>query len=247
MKLTWEISTKDISAIRNVYLKQKAHPVFTRRLNENILCKQITLTKESLWTNIFTCLLTTQQRSSEDSKIYLFLKDGFQPLKISSLKKVNNIEKHIRKQLKGFGGIRRNIKIPKEAHSIYHHLNETNWDLLKTIKKYCKEHRGDAIRERELANIIVNTPEFKGLGPKQSRNLIQMIGYSQFEIPIDSRITDWLNKNIDLPFILNSKGLADNEFYGFVNDAIILLCKEAKIKPCMFDAAVFSLKEKNSN
>src|SRR3712207_8726784 len=33
----------------------------------------------------------------------------------------------------------------------------------------------------------------KGFGPKQSRNLLQGLGLTRYEIPIDIRITRWFN------------------------------------------------------
>ena len=45
--------------------------------------------------------------------------------------------------------------------------------------------------ERHAAEFI--DKQLKGFGPKQSRNLLQWLGPSRYEIPLDSRITKWLN------------------------------------------------------
>jgi hypothetical protein len=247
MQHSWRISKKDIELTQQVCEQQSFHKIFKERERINIKSKKIEISKELLWKNIFTCLLTTQQRSTEESRINQFIKNGYSAISLTNLSNKKNIEKYICEQLKGFGGIRRSTNIPNEASTIYNHLKNTEWELLTIVNSF-GQNKGDKIlrrqRERELCNQIVLDKEFKGLGPKQARNLLQMLGLTIYEIPIDSRVTDWLNDNEIFPFKLNSKGLSDIEFYCFLNDAIILLCEKAGTKPCLFDAAVFSLKEK---
>ena len=67
--------------------------------------------------------------------------------------------------------------------------------------------------ERAVANYIEDT--FKGFGPKQSRNLLQMLGLTRYEIPIDSRLITWLNPCLS-PVALTSPLLGDRAFYEFV-------------------------------
>ena len=79
----------------------------------------------------------------------------------------------------------------------------------------------------------------KGFGPKQSRNLLQILGLTIYEIPIDSRIAKWLNTKLDFPITVSAITLQDLNFYNFVSDAIQNLCEKANVKPCLFDASVF--------
>ena len=83
----------------------------------------------------------------------------------------------------------------------------------------------------------------KGFGPKQSRNLWQDLGLTRYEIPLDSRVTDWVNVNEILPFKLTAGALADRAYYEFVMDAFQTLCRAAGVLPCVLDAAVFSVKD----
>ena len=78
-----------------------------------------------------------------------------------------------------------------------------------------------------------------GIGPKQSRNLLQWIGVSKYEIPVDSRITKWLNQNL-LKYHLTANLLADHTYYDLVSDGIQLLCKRTHLYPCLLDAAIFT-------
>ena len=88
-----------------------------------------------------------------------------------------------------------------------------------------------------MADFLHN--EFKGFGPKQSRNFLQSLGLTKYEIPIDSRISQWLN-NFGFPIRLSSTSLSDKAFYHFVSDGIIELCEKAGIYPCELDAGIFS-------
>jgi hypothetical protein len=242
IKHKWIISNRDTRLVEQVCKQQSGHKMYKKRMALNLNTKSVKITKEVLWKCIFTCLLTTQQRSREDSRINKFLKTGYSSISLRKLREKRNIKLYISSQLKGFGGIRRNKIIPNEASIIYEHLVDTNWKLLEKIKDLVQK-KGNKDFERKVCNEIAENKMFNGLGPKQSRNLLQMLGVTIYEIPIDSRITDWLNINNIFPFKLNSKGLSDIEFYCFINDAIIELCKKSKTKPCLFDAAVFSLKE----
>ena len=80
--------------------------------------------------------------------------------------------------------------------------------------------------------------ELKGFGPKQSRNLLQILGLSMYELPIDSRVIKWLT-NFGFPIIISTKGLQDNNYYNFIMDAIQNLCEQSKVIPCLLDAAIF--------
>lgn len=79
----------------------------------------------------------------------------------------------------------------------------------------------------------------KGFGPKQSRNLLQILGLTIYEIPIDSRIAKWLNTKLEFPLTVSAITLQDLNFYNFVSDAIQNLCEKSNVKPCLFDASVF--------
>ena len=64
-------------------------------------------------------------------------------------------------------------------------------------------------------------------------------GDSIYEIPIDSRITKWLN-DFGFPIKLSATALADHNYYNFVSDGFQVICKACDIKPCVMDAVIFS-------
>ena len=65
-----------------------------------------------------------------------------------------------------------------------------------------------------MADYIDDT--FEGFGPKQSRNLLQELGLTRFEIPIDSRVTNWLNDELKFPIKVTSTALSDKHCYRLV-------------------------------
>lgn len=78
-----------------------------------------------------------------------------------------------------------------------------------------------------------------GFGPKQSRNLLQGLGLTKYEIPIDSRITKWFNE-FGFPVKLSASALSDLNYYKFVSKGLRELCDACNIYPCLLDAAIFS-------
>ncbi len=91
--------------------------------------------------------------------------------------------------------------------------------------------------ERESAEYI--NDHLKGFGPKQARNLLQSLGLTRYEIPVDSRIIKWLNE-FGFPIKLSSTGLTDKNYYNFILDGLQQLCERSGVYPCVLDAAIFS-------
>lgn len=74
------------------------------------------------------------------------------------------------------------------------------------------------------------------------RCFLRALGLTRFEIPIDSRLTDWLNK-FGFPVQLSATVLADPSYYDFVSDGFQMLCAKSGVFPCVLDAAIFALKD----
>jgi hypothetical protein len=92
-------------------------------------------------------------------------------------------------------------------------------------------------QERQIARFLQQL--LLGFGPKQSRNLLQSLGLTRYETPIDSRITKWLNE-FGFPAKLNATALADAGYYEFVLDGVQALCAKSDVFPCVLDAAIFA-------
>jgi hypothetical protein len=80
-----------------------------------------------------------------------------------------------------------------------------------------------------------------GLGPKQSRNLWQWLGLTRYEIPLDIRVTRWVNENLTTK--IDAKRLWQLKYYESVLDNLEAICEEAELLPCELDAAAFDYED----
>jgi hypothetical protein len=93
--------------------------------------------------------------------------------------------------------------------------------------------------EAEVAEYIDET--FRGFGPKLSRNVLQELGLTRYEIPIDNRVASWLNDELRFPIKVTAKGLSDRGYYALILDGVYSLCAECDEFPCVLDAAIWSV------
>lgn len=235
MKHQWIVEEDDINTIRQLYVNQASNPFVINRIKRNINGHYDTINRDSIWKQIVICLLTTQQRSGPDSPISQFCRITPFPLDYTNCKKLT--ENKIISILDKHAGIRRKNKIAAELVFNQSWLEAGGWDKFISIIQTLESSKTQSA-ERETALFVMEN--LKGFGPKQSRNLLQSLGITQYEIPLDSRLMDWINNNISFPIQLRATGLSDINFYNFVMDGFIELCNAAKIKPCVFDALVFS-------
>ena len=106
---------------------------------------------------------------------------------------------------------------------------EQAWNLLSTAD--------DQGLERETARMIAK--ELKGFGPKQARNLLQALGLTKYEIPIDSRVGKRLVQ-FGCPLPISRQALAARKGFELVLDGAQELCRRCGVYPCMLDAAMFA-------
>ncbi len=182
------------------------------------------------------CLLTTQQRSGPKSNVTRFLNIKPFPLSLRRCKNSKDINLLVISELQKSGGIRRTNKIADEIRTNITFLDSSFWSKMLVYLNRLM-HEDNPALEREAAQLIAKN--LKGFGPKQSRNLLQGMGLTKYEIPIDSRITKWLNE-FGFPIELSASSLSDEPYYSFVSDGIQELCKKANIFPCILDASIFS-------
>jgi thermostable 8-oxoguanine DNA glycosylase len=235
MKISWHFDSDDIKKVKNLYDRYKDNPFVRLRIKRNLDSEFIENSKEDVFKAMVSCLLTTQQRSGPDSPVTRFINSKPFPLNYRLCLQQSDIESFVQDTISKFGGLRRSNRIALEVQKNLDKLENGLWDVLfKIIKKLKKL---DSIKkEREAAEFV--KLHFLGFGPKQSRNLLQSLGYTKYKIPIDSRITKWLNI-VGFPVKLSSDALSDNNYYSFVSDGIQELCKASNIKPCVLDAIVF--------
>jgi hypothetical protein len=207
------------------------------RAERNLSNKKLVPRRSVFWKTMVGCLLTTQQKSGPQSAISRFLRAKPFSLEYAKCDGTQDIETYAEDALRRFGGIRRSSLIAREIVHNYRYLNAGGgWEHVFGILTRLDGNTTPR-EEREAANAIDDA--LKGFGPKQSRNLLQWLGYTRYEIPVDSRITKWLNE-FGFPVKLTAAALQDVNYYCFILDGIQQLCASGDVYPCVFDAAVFA-------
>jgi N-glycosylase/DNA lyase len=236
MKLTWDIEDQDIEKVGSFYTKWSNDPFVRLRQKRNTESPRPTITKEYTWMALVGCLLTTQQRSGSGSAVKRILDNNPFPLNYNECSSKGDLEKFARETLTSFRGIRRPPTIAQQISNNHEMLEKGLWPVLLSRAQEINVS-DNPVLERDVAHLLAK--HLDGIGPKQSRNLLQWIGVSKYEIPVDSRITKWLNRNL-LKYHLSANLLADHTYYDMVSDCIQLLCKRANVYPCLLDAAIFT-------
>lgn len=236
MNLSWQIEEEDIRGIKTFYEAHKDNPFVLNRVRRNIEGKLPKFTEDLFWEAMASCLLTTQQRSGPNSAVTRFICTKPFPLNYPKCKQSAGLGAMVRDSITDFGGLRRANKIGDELEHNLGWLKKGGWEIIKKIEA---ELTGSPSKDIERKSAEIIDDNLKGFGPKQSRNLLQSLGLTRHEIPIDSRITRWLN-NRGFPVRLSATALADRNYYNFVMDGTQRLCKAAKVYPCVLDAAIFA-------
>ena len=237
MHIRWHISQGDKDAVLVLIKSQEGTALVQDRRERNLAKRKEHLTKKRLWRAIVCMRLTTQARSGPTGKLANFQQLKPFPLDYRTCtKKISSLEDFILHTLRKYQVGRHPHTISKQLASNLKSLEGGNWNTL--INK-CNRLTSQVSREveSEAADFVADMLE--GFGPKQSRNLLQVLGLTRFEIPIDSRVTAWLNEALKLPFKVTSTALADRGYYSLVSDAICELCESCGEFPCILDAAIF--------
>jgi len=241
MKLSWSIEPEDIEKVRAIVASQRDDPFVKHRIAKNLADGKPQISWEHFWECMVACILTTRQRSGPTSGVSKFIQTRPFPLRYSlCVAHIDDILDFTRKVLNDFGGFWRAKNIAGAVAANLEMLERGGW-----ARAYQMLDKLRAVPTREMERTVADfiDREFVGFGPKQSRNLRQSLGLTRFEIPIDSRITKWLN-DLDFPVPLSAAALADRPYYEFVTDIFQQLCKEADVMPCILDAAIFASYDK---
>lgn len=194
------------------------------------------LDPEQIWWALSLGLLTTQQRSDADAPVSRLLNADPYPLSLADCQAAPSCEALVLDRLRSFGGIRRSTIISGQLDRNLAWLEGGGWEqVVGTLMGLGQDPGRD--QEREAARRMKSW--FKGLGPKQSRNVLQVLGLTRYEIPLDSRLTRWLN-GFGFPLRLSANSLGDLAVYELVEDGFQALCARIDVLPCLMDAAIFA-------
>jgi N-glycosylase/DNA lyase len=239
MDIRWHITNDDMRRIRTLLEQQADDFLVLKRKKRNLAAKKPFTTKYKFWNQMVAARLTSVQRSGPNSHVTKFNKTRPFPLAHKTICARHNRQNFMAAILENFGGIRFPNSIAKHLNANFERLENGEW---RTTLRQCNRLTKPVAREveREVAAYIQTT--FDGFGPKQSRNLLQGLGLTRYEIPIDSRVTGWLN-DFGFPVRLSANALGDANYYNFISDGIQALCAKCDVYPCVLDAAIFALKD----
>ncbi len=236
MKLIWQIEDSDIAKVKSFFEASKNNSFVLNRIERNVKKNIHEFSNDVFWKAMVACLLTTQQRSGPNSAITKFTCIQPFPLDYATCKASDSLAAYAGSILTNFGGIRRAKTIGEEMQANLSWLENGGWNTINEIIKNLT-YKGTIDTERKSAKILKDN--LKGFGPKQSRNLLQTLGLTEFEIPVDSRITKWLS-DFGFPIKLSATALGDENYYNFVQDGFQKICEACDILPCVMDAAIFA-------
>ena len=242
MELRWKIGKREAAEISRFVRKQEGNPFVRARVRRNVEGKREELTKVHVWHALASCLLTTQQRSGPKSRVNAFVSLRPFPIGYDLVRTKKNVAEFIAAEIRLSGGLRRADTIGRELSDNARWFEDENWREL-SCRLESSADSPDYMHEREAARWIASG--FRGLGPKQSRNFLQCLGLTRYEVPIDSRITKWLT-GIGFPVALSATALSDPNYYEFVSDGLREIAAAAGVLPCVLDAAVFSAADGDS-
>jgi hypothetical protein len=236
MKLHWEIEKEDIARGKAFLRAQMGNDFVKSRIVRNVGARTPRFSKERFWQKMIGCLLTTQQRSGPESAVTRFMLLNPHPLSYYRCIHSRELEGIVEGAIRRFGGIRRGKSIAREVKSNLMWLEEDGW---KEVRDFYRKLTNNQSPDEERKAVEIVRLNMAGFGPKQSRNFLQDLGLTRYVVPIDSRITKWLNR-AGFPLRLSATALSDPSYYDFVETGFHALCKAIGTFPCVMDAAIFS-------
>lgn len=235
MKLIWLNDVHDIQQVRDFVAQYRDNDLVQWRIRHNLAPSKAEVSQEAFWQALVACLLTTQQRSGPESAVARFITTEPFPLAYALCEPQRNLQHFAKEVLTTFGGLRRTNVLAAEIAVNFRQFTAGLWEQTRQVLETLR--LCDTVsNERRAAHFVAE--QYKGFGPKQSRNLLQLLGLTRYEIPIDSRSTKWLN-DFGFPLQVAAATLSDPHYYELIMDGIQQLCAQSDIYPCVLDAAIF--------
>lgn len=235
MHITWNVSKQDARRVREFVHRHRSDPFVRRRADRNLGPRPANVAKSRFWRALVMGLVTTQQRSGPGSMVSRFLSERPFPLGWNLCTRTDDLEGFAERTLT-HRRLRRSRVISAELAESFQVLTNGAWPKVHKRLAGLAERRSPT-KERDAANLLAHT--FQGIGPKQSRNILQSLGLTLHEIPLDSRIIKWLNE-LGFPLVLTASSLRNPPYYELVLDGVQQLCRQAGVYPCILDAAIFT-------
>ena len=238
---------QDAEAIRKVVQEFCSLSSVRERVRANVDSAPLLFSKDRVWRAMIGCLLSSCQRAGSQSPLQRFGKLDPYPLTLKRVLSSAEPEALIRNELENFGGFRFPARAGRLAGRNLKWLETGGWEQVRrhysvlAQQRLRSPEREDFRAEREASRFADRN--LAGFGPKQSRNLWQLLGLTRYEIPIDRRVRKWINRNLSMH--VEAEQLWKAAPYESVLDFLQIGCfKAGKTLPCVFDAVLFSIGER---
>jgi predicted flap endonuclease-1-like 5' DNA nuclease len=243
MKLQWLFAADDVELVKATIARASTKKTVLDRRARNLASNKPKVTRERFWKALFCMRLTSRKASGPGSAVARFNARNPFPLRLEVLSHERNPDAYIRKVLIEAGKVGDYNTVAEQMRRNFEHLSSpAGGRIIQTINRLTgRSDFASVVEERSVANSLRTA--FEGIGPKQSRNVLQALGVTRFEIPLDSRVMKWLDAKLRFPLPIAGALLADSAYYELVLDAVQALCGEANEFPCLLDGAIFSENE----
>lgn len=238
MHQNWQLTPDKIEVVRRFVRWHRGNAEVVRREALNLSLDKARVKRWRFWRELVIAINTTQSRSGPGSPVDVLTNTKPFPLRFADCAAVTDVEEFVAGVL-GEYGFRFGPMNARFLDENFNKLTEDGgsfWKLVRpALDRLCRNQDRDT--ERKTARLLQGARGgFKGLGPKQSRNVLQGLGLTRSEIPIDSRVVKWL-KRFGFPV---EYALGNERGYCRVMDDIQELCEACGVWPCVLDAAIFS-------
>lgn len=236
MQANWSTEESTLNRWRELVSRTASNEVVIRRRHKNVCRNDISLSKNEIWRVFVGCQVTTQQRSGPSSPASRFLRSSSPALSYMKCKASPSVEKLVKDECKA-AGLRRGPTVAKNLSVIFDELERGEW---KKLKEYLNSLvRNTTLGKERVVVKYLQSKKYPGLGQKQSRNFIQWLGLSRYEVPLDSRVLKQI-RDFGANFVPSGAALTDEAVYLFVQEGIQQIAKALDMYPCELDAHIFS-------
>lgn len=236
MQATWTINAESLKRWRTLVDDNWKEDLPSRRRAQIKSRKSLDLSRQAVWHALVGCQVTTRARSGPDSLVHAFLHSSSPALKLSKVKTETNPKKMLVREMKA-AHLRRWDVMSGNLRDILASLEAGEW---KVLLKHLESIRARATMKGERAVVeYLITGAYPGLGPKQARNLLQWLGLSRFEMPLDSRALRKM-RELGASFVPGANALSDPEVYEFIQTGLQEIANRLGIYPCILDACIFA-------
>ena len=235
MKVSVELTKADSQRWKDLWKMINSEITMKPEIKKRLKIRKKCPNDQEIWNALVTGLVTSQQKSGENSQVNLFL-DSIKNQEKFNLQKLCNRPELI-KDIPNFCRLRFHDKIFNlMADSLEKYKND-HWKTVKLAFKVLIDEPTNLTKEREVA--IELQRFFKGIGLKQSRNMLQLLHLSKFMIPLDSKVMRILKSMNHGESLVGTNALQDKIIYMEIENTINRLCKCLNVLPCYFDGVLF--------